>query len=478
MMNSDSAARFGGLIIDGVDGKPAPKATPAPVTAPAAVTLAAAAVLTAPAAPAPRAGTEGKGTAGPVDTEGRARAIASDAVAAKHGLIAREPTLFTWGTNGQWGNAAYKARQELRARPLLSDFAGEVRARVAAEGRRADKVALPTLVYGVDGRLRTPTGIEKGSPGAVMTAHSFRQLLNRAGAPGYAAGYLGSDELPGELRAPHVQHWIKRATEANTKTKTVDDVRGVLLSKRIDPAGAPGHHVYGVVSEDYARYDMDRVVADVVAACPGTARGSLRYDATTTRWSMDATIGADFEPVVGDIHRVVLRIGGHDAGGGSISVQLFAERVRCLNFSKVHLSSKVKGRIRHVGSRVGAQVRALLDVQGEALKDFADAWRDANQEGIIRDVELREQGDARKVFAALIAAGHIDAPEGEDIAVERFFTAWLKEPGYNRADFVNAVTRAAHESPWSNPWAAEALEEQAGELLYNRLTLAPSQIAA
>jgi len=464
-MNSDSGSRFSNLEIDGLPGangagKPLAAAPVPPVVTPA---------------PAPRKGTEGNGTAGPVDTEGRARAIASDVIAAKHGIIAREATLFTWGTNGQWGDAAYKARQELRARPLLSAFADDVKARVAAEGRRSDRVELPALTYGVDGRLRT----KPGSAGAVMTAHSFRQLLNRADAPGYAAGYLGSDKLPAELRAPHVQHWLNSASEAaKLPAQGTTPITGVLLSKRIDPGAGQGHHVYGVVSTDYTRYDMDRVVADVLAAAPSTARGSLKYDATTTRWSMDATIGADFEPVVGDIHRVVLRISGHDAGGGSISVRLFAERVRCLNFSKVQLSSKIKGRIRHVGANVGAQVRGLLAVQGEALKDFADAWRDANQEGIIRDVELREQGDARKVFAALIEAGHVDAPDGADLAVERFFQAWLREPGYNRADFVNAVTRAAHEAPWSSPWATETLEDQAGELLYNRLMLTPSQLNA
>ncbi len=441
------------------------------------------ATLGAPLAPAPRKGTEGTGEAGPIDAEARARAIASDGIAAKHGMIANEPTLYTWGTAGAWGTAAYKARQELRARPLLSSFAGEVKARVAAEGRRADTAALPTLTYGVDGRLRTTYDVHGNkrtmpAAGATMTTHSFRQLLNRADAPGYAAGYLGSDKLPAELRAPHVQHWLNNAIEVSV-SGTASPVKGVLLSKRIAPSRDNVHpyHVYGVVSESYTRYDMDRVVADVLAACPTTARGSLKYDATTTRWSMDITVGAEFEPVVGDIHRVVLRVSGHDAGGGAISVRLFAERVRCLNFSKVKLSSKVKGRIRHTGNSVGAQVRGLLSVQGEALKDFADAWKDANQEGLIKDTD-NAGGDARAVFRALIEAGHVDAPEGEDIAVERFFQAWLKEPGQLRADYVNAITRAAHESPWSSPWVTEALEEQAGEILYNRLYLNASQLSA
>ena len=201
-MNDSTTSRFQGMFDDMRDAGELPGAQKKAPTA-AAVTAAVAAVV---AAPAPRKGTEGSGTAGPVDAEGRARAIASDGIAAKHGIIARGATLFTWGTGGAWGDAAYKARMELRARPLLSAFAPEVKATVAAEGRRHDAVALPTLTYGVDGRLRTTVdvnGRKRTAPaaGAVMTSHSFRQLLNRADAPGYAAGYLGSEKLPAELRA-------------------------------------------------------------------------------------------------------------------------------------------------------------------------------------------------------------------------------------------------------------------------------------
>ena len=45
-------------------------------------------------------------------------------------------------------------------------------------------------------------------------------------------------------------------------------------------------------------------------------------------------------------------------------------------------------------------------------------------------------------------------------------TAYHKEPGPCRSHLINAITRAAHENPWGNPWDCQALEETAGQLLH------------
>jgi hypothetical protein len=82
------------------------------------------------------------------------------------------------------------------------------------------------------------------------------------------------------------------------------------------------------------------------------------------------------------------------------------------------------------------------------------------------------------VFRALIKAGYVSAPDGAEVAVDNYHQAWLKEPGETRSAYVNAITRAAHESPWSNPWATDELEEQAGKLLYNHVVLSPAQMEA
>lgn len=443
--------------------------------------LAVAAVL-AGAKPAPEAlpaalasqETDTAQTHGDIDTEGRARAIASGLVAHKHGLIPNEATFFSWGTRGQWGDKARKARLELAARPLIGELVKSVCATVGAEQRHQAPRVLTGLTYGADDHLR-PEGQTTG--GARMTARAFAQLLGRAGAAPYAATYLGHESMPAEMRAEHVRHWLTEAVDTKQVQRkgervprTVTVPRDAVLLTKLDTEGR--RYIYGVVSDSYTRYDLDAAIGDIAKAVPAESRGALAYNPESTRWRVDVSLGAEFEPVVGDIHRVTMRVKSSDAGGGSVTVELFAERARCLNFSKIKLRGKA-ARVRHTGDSVADKVRALLDVKAEALRDFSAVWAEANQTALIGEA-LAGDGEARDVFRALIKAGHLPAPDGEDAAVAHYFNAWLKEPGHTRADFVNAATRAAHEAPWSSPWASETIEDQAGELLYNQLVINPA----
>ncbi len=406
---------------------------------------------------------------GDIDAEGRKRAIASAEIATRHGLVPTEATFYSFGTRGQWGTAAAKKRAEFNARPLISKVAADVEQLIQSERRRADIVTLSDLRYGSDDKIRRAKAT--GNPGIAMTRHALGQLLQRSGAAPFATNYLTHPTVPAEMRVPHVQHWLNNAPSIKIEDKQVP-ITGSILSKN-NAAGE--RYAYGVVSDKYARYDIDAVMRDVAKAVPGTSRATMVYNAESTRWRLDVSIGAQFEPVVGDVHTVILRFRGSDAGAGSIIGGMMAERARCLNFSTIRLNGK-NTRVRHVGTTVGERVRALLEVQGAALQEFAAAWKDANEEAIIGRA-LQGDGEARKVFGALVDAGHVDAPEGKEMAVERFFNAWLEEPGYMRSDFVNAITRSAHEAQWSSPWVSEALEDQASELLYNRLVLNPDKFA-
>lgn len=478
----DSDSRFSRLEVDDDPAPPAARAhvdaTIAAVRTVAALGAAAPAPAAPEALPALLAGQE-RDTAqsyGDIDAEGRARAIRSGLLAARHGLIPNEATFFSWGTRGQWGDAAAKARLELRARPLIAEAAASVTATVAAEQRKATPRQLTELTYTDSDRLTRRVG--KPADGARMTARAFAQLLSRAGAAPYAATYLGHESTPAAMRADHVRHWLGKATDTvqvkgdrgQLTGETHEEPRDAVILSKLDAQGE--RYVYGVVSDSYARYDLDAVIRDVQAAVPPTSRVAVSYNPESTRWRADITIGAEFEPVVGDIHRVTLRVRSSDAGGGSVTVELYAERARCLNFSKIKLRGKL-GRVRHVGADVAAKVRALLDVQAEALHDFSAVWADANRDALIGEA-LQGDGEARDVFRALIKAGHLPAPEGEEVAVERYFGAWLKEPGHTRADFVNAATRAAHEAPWASPWTGEAIEEAASDLLYQTVHLNPT----
>jgi len=400
-------------------------------------------------------------THGDIDQAARTRAVAAAIVADKHGLVPSEATFFSLGTRGQWGDKAARKRAELHDRLIAPELLAAIDRTVKAEDRRGTVVALKELSYSDKDLLG-----RAGKPGVRLTEHAFGQLLGRAGAPAYAGGYLGQPEVPSALRAPHVNHWLAGAHNGT------DAIRAQCLTKLLSDGERIG---YGVVSEKYTRYDLDAVARDVIASVPNTSRGALVYNPESTRWRLDLSIGAEFEPTVGDIHRVTLRVKGSDAGAGSIVVSLFAERVRCLNFSQIRLNGALD-RVRHVGD-VRARVKGLLDLKGAALTDFADVYREANEEAIVAEA-LRSDGDAQTVFKALIKGGYVDAPQGADIAVERFFTAWLEEPGHTRAAFVNAITRAAHTAAWSSPWVTEALEEQASSLLYNRVVLTTKEVEA
>jgi hypothetical protein len=432
----------------------------------------------------------------PIDKEGAARAQASDAVAQKTGLVFTAPTLFAWGTKGQWGNAAARARAALNEQPLLKDLSVQAQVIVAGEVRQGHVVPTALLHYGADDCIRRKPPVAKD--GMPMSAQALKQLVARVEGKGGA--YLADAELPGELRATHVNHWIGRfnAAEADRRVsflagekqatanaaregkayapKPFEPARVKMLSKL---AEGGKRVIYGTVGERYPfEYGMDAVIRDVVASFPGEVRGVLVYDASTTKWRVDAALGAQFEPVVGDIHRVGVKFGSHDAGGGAYWADLYAIRVRCVNFSKLNAGRKL-GRVRHIGSieALRKRIKALLEVGSEALHQFSELWKEANETAII-DATYGAGGDCRNVFRALIKAGYVSAPDGTETAVENYHQAWLKEPGETRSAYVNAITRAAHESPWSNPWATDELEEQAGKLLYNHVVLSAAQMEA
>jgi len=410
----------------------------------------------APVAPAPLVleAFEGAGRAGDIDPEGRARALAGAKLADVAGLAFSEPTFFVAGTQGQWGDKAKAARLALDSGATLRELAQEARTLVSAEGRRGDVVGLAGLTYGTDDRVRTRVG----STGAKCSPQALKQLMARANAPG--GGYLANGALSGELRAPHVAHWLGRAVEADT------DAEIKLLSKIDAKTGQRG--VYGTVGPRFPHdYGMDRVIADLAKVLPEQARGALVYDASSTRWRVDAAIGAPIEITVGEIHRLGIKFGAHDAGGGAYYATLYGVRARCVNFSEIQLTKKL-GRVRHIGSAEALRERILELVTGadEAMKAYVEVYRESHE------AQLAADESPRDVFAALIKRGYITAPGGDtDVAIDNFMHAWEQEPMRTRAGYLNAVTRAAHESVWSSPWVTDELEAEAGQALYQRVTL-------
>ena len=98
----------------------------------------------------------------------------------------------------------------------------------------------------------------------------------------------------------------------------------------------------------------------------------------------------------------------------------------------------------------------------EEVGDVLDAWGHARRV----KVNPRETFDTWLKERRLGFDGRMTADRRDDI-VERLLSSWEHEPGDTLADdAVNAVTRAAHETPdWSQALRA-SLERSAGELVY------------
>jgi hypothetical protein len=112
--------------------------------------------------------------------------------------------------------------------------------------------------------------------------------------------------------------------------------------------------IYGAVGEKYPfEYGMDAVIRDVVASFPGEVRGVLVYDAVDHQVARGRGAGRPVRACRRRHPPVGVKFGAHDAGGGAYWADLYAIRVRCVNFSKLNAGRKL-GRVRHVGSDRGA----------------------------------------------------------------------------------------------------------------------------
>lgn len=389
---------------------------------------------------------------GGVDMAARARAAATDAVARSAGLAFNEPTFFAWGQQlMQVGKDKMRAaRKERNDRPLASVALLDLVSRVQAEQRKPIKVDLRELTY-LDN-----DAITRGQAQLGCSSHALSQLCRMIDAPAYTGSYLGNDTLPAPLRAAHMRHWLERSKRSERRDAQI-------LTKR----DAQGRSAYAIVSQSYVPHDLDAVAREIAAVMPSTARARITYDASDNSWCIDVCLGIEFEPTVGDLHVVGIRVRGSDDGTASISVERYAERVRCLNATIIPSSSR--DRVRHVG-RVADRVRDLIAQGGRVMDTFAAHWQAANVDALCAEAN----DDPREVARALVDAGHfakVPGVGGDDYLVTQLVDAWYKEPGATRASWINAITRAAHEAAWTSSATANALETVAGKMLYQHVTI-------
>lgn len=408
---------------------PAPK--PAPTMAPALLSG-------LPDAPAPEA-------------SDRARVEADQAFVRETMGLGVDPAAQFFATGTKLVDAGHERirqlRQEWEALPLAVDACQSLISRIAGEQRRDLDVRTCDLRLDQTGVLTHVDGHR-----IHLSDRAYSGLIQRA-PKGSAAPQV----------ARNVNAWIGRAGGA-TKIRTRSPM----------PDGS--RHAYAVVSPSYAVMDLDAIAAVVAETMPRTARARVSYDGS--RGEIDVSldgITAIPEITVGQPFRVGLSLRTADDATGSIRAYKYAERVRCRNATLIHDTAHLLAR-KHVGSPSALRdlVTDAIAGVGDAIRLFADRWSEASMTALT----AKESGEPLapdEAFRRLIAHGHVHSA-GTSAAdmLDRLRAAYDAEPTSGVTGVLNAVTRAAHSADWASPWATRDLEDQAGVLLFARVTaLAP-----
>ncbi len=291
-----------------------------------------------------------------------------------------------------------------------------------------------------------------GRPSATAWGHVADRLAAHGGTPGLRT-YLPAS--PGVVREALV---AGHAGMAPTSARVSMGLRG-------------HDEIMRVAGPRYAPVNPDMVADALAAMCPGDWRGEVSYDRESWEIRLVDPAGMPLGAKVGDTFSRGITVRGNDVREGALEITPALERLKCSNGLCVAVEGS--GRVRrHIGNLSAAIVQGMIHDELRALDRnvgrFAGAWADARQSTAFT-------GDAAAAFGALVDRGHLDAPGKRDDVVGALVTAWNVEPGYSRADVVNAVTRAAHDHGawWQDMETAADVERQGSALVYVRgLTLA------
>ena len=395
-----------------------------------------------------------------------AKSLQEAEVLARHGYQMPEPW-FAYGTK-MLAMGEAKAR-ELRAQsetlPYLRDGIEAFAERIAAE-RRVDvrDVKLADLRVNDSGLLQRVVD-DKGSR-LTLSSHAFSQLATQA-----------PDDITGAARY-NVNAWLDRKQASRT------------LRTRYPNAANKTRDCYAIVSNKYTVLDSQEFLRAAARSLPTDSRVSIMYQDGRSRspktgrelpmrTRADVTLTNPFdvpeELGVGRVHELFIRLRTADDGTRGYSIVTGARRVSCINCT-ILTGHGASFRRRHVGNPDDLRqlIENSLGEAGLAMAEFSGLWREANVQQI-HDGYDGTTLSARAVYERLIAAGYVKVPghDGRE-AVEALLRAWELEPGDTAAAVNRAITRLAHEGSWRSIEDTEELEEQAGQLLYQRVfALAP-----
>jgi hypothetical protein len=397
-----------------------------------------------------------------IDEAGRAR-VAADLEASVANGFSHDEALYALGTplNQTGVSNLRRSRQEFDAMSLLGEVLTQARATVDAEDRIDYPVSMHDLRVSDAGALTGPSGLGAGMP---MTKHAFTQLVGRGAFPRHSASFLSA--CPPDLRSLNMNRFLP--VSIGRKSKPIE----LMLRTR----KAHGRReVFATLTKWYARFDVPELCSVIERLAQEGGRAESSYDGQ--RFELTLVYHTDIEPeagVVGEIFKVIVRIETADDGSSAIKVKPGVFRTLCRNMVILeHAQQQLS--VTHSRQDMTDAVETAV-AQALGMIDFSAKWtvsrRDRVLEGIYGNAEVEH------VFGELVRQGLVHVPGcAGDAMVARLVRAWEKEPGWTKADLVNAISRAAHEEPWTNPWARSSLEEQAGRYLYNYVQLAPYHAA-
>lgn len=360
---------------------------------------------------------------------------------------------------------------EQKLKTMVREFEGLDTARGGAEKlrdacRAERRIVLPNIPL---------TGFEAASGGALhLTADGTRVRVwpTRTGWKNVAdrlvpEGVHGAGQYfasaPPHVRALNVNQYVEdlRAgaddRRANVGVKLFDGKRPVLAYR----FGSTAYTPFEVPDACDALLSAEALAPD--------ARMEVFYDGERARLLVLFHADEVVDLACGDIFKVGVIIKLSDAIGSSTEVTLCVWRNRCLNLIIIGKATKTVFKQRHTGANIRDTFTAAVAKGQATFATFRDRWNAARKEKLFNSVN--DEDGARRAFAGLLGAGLIELPGRDPEAkLQKLMVAWQKEPGYSRADMINAVTRAVHEGTWwNNPVdGSEEVEEQAGKLLYVR----------
>lgn len=412
-----------------------------------------------------------------ISQAGAERAKADEVAATEAGFSVKPPVYQIGSLVNQTGVDNFRAaRAEWEAMPLAHEVCGRLADQIRSEDRSDLVVPLSQLAMLDDGRL------SRGQGALPLTRRALDGLVTHAVPVSGGMGYL--KQCPPELRALNVNHWLQanamrldaRATDKAVRNWERRGRRGDKpeifvpreLKLRTRTNGTTGkREAFAVVGPRYEAHDIDQIASQIMRsdAIPADARAEITYDGYRAR--IDVLFHSDIEPeraVAGEIFRAGIMIKSADDGSGSIQTAAMVWRNLCLNLLIIdHATSEVSRRS-HRGQGIAEAVEDGITRAMMKVWHFADKWSAATMENVLDKYGVSSPED---VFRGLVANKVVHVP---GVAAPEMFArlmrAWQEEPGYQKTDIVNAVTRAAHAESWRRWTDVEEMETTGGRLLY------------